>query len=87
MSLNRRDLDLGERGGFEAAWASEQMMPDLLEPEAYRNLAKAHLNRVYRERHGRNAPKISLNLASHQLLDDLVGWSKLNYPPPERANR
>jgi hypothetical protein len=79
VRLDRSDLDLAERGGFEARWADRETHDlEALEPEAYRSLVKAHLAEVYRLREGRGPPGITLNLASHQFIDDLIGWSKLN---------
>ncbi len=78
VKLDRHGLGLGERGGFEARWAEEE--GEGLGLEAYRAVVKAHLKEVYREREGGEPGKITLNLASHQLVDDLVGWSKLNIP-------
>ena len=77
VELERSGMDLGRRGGFDAQWAKTET--DALSPEVYRNLAKAHLTEVYREQEGGEPPNIALNLASHQLLDDLIGWTKLNY--------
>ena len=82
--LDRRGLALDARGGFKARWAdaqeqqSEALQPEALQPEAYRALVKDHLNAVYNTLRQRDAPTVSLNLASHQLIDDLIGWSKLN---------
>jgi len=75
-------MDLGRRGGFEAQW--EMTEKDMLSPEEYRKRAKAHLKDVYRLQEGSEPPNITLNLASHQLLDDLIGWTKLNYHSLER---
>lgn len=79
VALERRGLALSERGGFEARWAEGQGGADFLEPDAFRLAARALLSEAYREREGREAPATALNLASHQLLEDLVGWSKLNW--------
>lgn len=78
VRLERNDKNLGQRGGFEAQWADAER--DTLSTEAYRQLAKAHLKDVYKQNEGGEPSPITLNLASHQLLDDLIGWSKLNYP-------
>ncbi|UCH24336.1 MAG: hypothetical protein JSV66_10285 [Trueperaceae bacterium] len=79
VRLDRSELNLAERGGFEACWAGEETNDlEVLEVDAYRSLVKAHLAEVYRLREGQDPPGITLNLASHQLIDDLVGWSKLN---------
>lgn len=83
VRLNRWGLELSDRGGFEAAWAGEgaegSAAGEELTLEAYRLLAKAHLREVYRGDHGREPPAIPLNLASHALADDLIGWTKLNH--------
>ena len=76
VTLDRRGLDLGERGGFEARWAEHEGEGVTL--EAYRDVVKVHLREVYRERTGSEPGGVTLNLASHQLIDDLVGWSRLN---------
>ena len=83
VNLNREDLDLGERGGFEARWAeAEELAADeVLEEDAYRKVVKTYLAKVYREQHGKEPGNITLNLASHQLIDDLNGWTKLNWRP------
>ena len=79
VTLDRRGLGLGERGGFEARWATSQDEPnEQLGLEAYRRVVKAHLKEVYLEGDKREPPTITLNLASHQLIDDLTGWTKLN---------
>ena len=75
VRLEREGLGLGERGGFEARWAQGE---EGLEPEAYREIVKAHMGNVYKRQNGRSPSKVPLNLASHQFMDDLVGWSKLN---------
>lgn len=81
VSLEREELDLGERGGFEARWAEDGDEHGVLGLEAYREVVKDHLAERYRRRHGRAPGGVSLNLASHQLLDDLTGWTKLNALP------
>jgi hypothetical protein len=86
VTLDRRGLALDARGGFEARWAddAEKQTHSAIQPEAYRAIVKEHLNAVYRTLRQRDAPTVSLNLASHQLVDDLIGWSKLNassHPP------
>ena len=83
VTLDRRGMGLGERGGFEAQWASQGENEQMLGLEAYRRIVKAHLKEVYLEEEKREPPKITLNLASHQLIDDITGWTKLNAPPPE----
>lgn len=77
VRLDRRELELSDRGGFEAEWAGSDS--GALTLEAYRLLAKSHLREAYRGRHGREPAAIPLNLASHALADDLVGWTRLNY--------
>lgn len=80
VTLDRRGLALDARGGFDARWAvaRDQKTHAAIQPEAYRALVKQHLNAVYKILRQRHAPTVSLNLASHQLIDDLIGWSKLN---------
>lgn len=81
VRLDRRGLSLGERGGFEARWADADESAELgpaLSPEAYRQVVKRHLSDVFRAQENDDPPKVTLNLASHQLIDDLIGWSKLN---------
>ena len=85
VTLNRTDLDLGERGGFEARWAEnydeDYDENEVLGLEAYRAVVKTYLAELYQTRHGRAPGTITLNLASHQLVDDLSGWAKLNARP------
>jgi hypothetical protein len=77
VKLNRAGLELSARGGFEAAWATEN--ETALSQDDYRGLVKEYLRDIYKKQTGKQSPSITLNLASHQLLDDLIGWSKLNY--------
>jgi hypothetical protein len=77
IHLNRDGLGLSDRGGFEARWTEDRA--DALTLEEYRNIIKKHLREVYKKQTGQEPPSITLNLASHQVLDDVVGWSKLNY--------
>lgn len=91
VRLERTSLDLGERGGFEARWAAaytgdadytgDYDENEVLGLEAYREVVKIYLAELYRHRHGRAPGTVALNLASHQLLDDLGGWAKLNARP------
>ena len=81
VTLDRTGLGLGRRGGFSAEWTAAS--DTSLTPEAYRREAKRHLQEVYRQQEKSNPPSVTLNLASHQLLDDLIGWTKLNYPPKQ----
>lgn len=80
VTLDRRGIGLGERGGFEARWALPEEVEEgeVLGLEPYRRVVKAHLQEVYLEEEKREPPGITLNLASHQLTDDLTGWTKLN---------
>ena len=79
VTLDRQGMGLGERGGFEARWASQEVNEqEVLGLEPYRRVVKAHLKEVYLEEEKREPPGITLNLASHQLIDDIVGWTKLN---------
>lgn len=77
VRLERQGLGLSERGGFEVKWASG--CGDALSEETYRTLIKTHLREVYVMQEQAEPSSITLNLASHQLLDDLKGWTKLNY--------
>ncbi|ADI13968.1 hypothetical protein [Truepera radiovictrix] len=83
VTLSRRGLGLGDRGGFEARWAGddERQGGEVLGLEPFRERVKVHLQAVYRAQHGRDPGAVALNLASHQLVDDLVGWSRLNWRP------
>ena len=80
VELERSTLGLGERGGFEASWADDEAEPSI-SAEDYRKLVKIYLAETYVAQNGRAPSKVTLNLASHQLLDDLIGWSKLNAAP------
>ena len=94
--LERRGLRLEDRGGFEACWLPEQpgQAPEAdavlaaLDTEAFRLQVKDYLRELYRQAEGRDPSPITLNLASHQLLEDVIGWSKLNTQlrPREDAN-
>jgi hypothetical protein len=77
VQLNRQGLELADRGGFEVRWAEDEV--NVLTPEDYRSIVKQHLREVYKRQTGQEPPSITLNLSSHQILDDVVGWSKLNY--------
>jgi hypothetical protein len=77
VKLNRHGLDLADRGGFDVTWASTET--SALSQEDYRAIVKEHLREVYKLQTGQEPPNITLNLASHQVIDDVVGWSKLNY--------
>ena len=77
VSLNRQGLGLAERGGFNAEWAVENI--NVLDKASYQTIAKKHLKAVYLQQEKIAPPKITLNLASHQLMDDIEGWTKLNY--------
>lgn len=81
VKLGRSELDLDERGGFTAHWTEAE--GEVLSLEAYRLIVKAYLAELYRARHGRKPGSVTLNLASHQLMDDLTGWTKLNWQPPK----
>lgn len=83
VTLEREALDLDERGGFVAAWADDTKGKDVLELDAYRQIVKTYLAELYRKKHDREPGNITLNLASHQLIDDLEGWTKLNWRPNE----
>jgi hypothetical protein len=77
VDLNRSSLELGDRGSFTAQWAEDSS--DALTSEDYRIIVKNHLRSVCKKQTGQEPASITLNLASHQLIDDLIGWSKLNY--------
>jgi hypothetical protein len=79
--LGRWGLELDARGGFEARWAvaADEARLVVTPLEDYRVVTKEHLREVYRLQVGCEPAGIVLNLASHQLVDDLVGWTKLNY--------
>lgn len=77
VRLDRRGLGLGDRGGFEASWAEDETGEDL-DPEGFRQRVKEHLAAVCLVEQGREAPKVTLNLASHQLVEDVIGWTRLN---------
>jgi hypothetical protein len=81
VTLDRQGLDLGDRGGFEARWADESdtMRFQALDLETYQGVVKTHLRAVYEATHGTPPGRVALNLASHQLTDDLLGWTKLNW--------
>jgi hypothetical protein len=81
ITLDRQGLALDTRGGFEARWATEVGDADTASTEtleSYRAIIKVHMKEVYVALRQREPSTISLNLASHQLIDDVVGWSKLN---------
>lgn len=81
VTLEREGLALGDRGGFEARWVAGYDEADVLGLEAYRRVVKSYLAALYRAEHGRDPGGVTLNLASHQLIDDLTGWTKLNWRP------
>jgi hypothetical protein len=77
VKLNRQGLELSDRGGFEVRWSDN--VSNALILDDYRAVIKIHLKEVYKILTGQEPPSITLNLASHQIVDDIVGWSKLNY--------
>lgn len=80
VTLERTGLGLGDRGGFEAQWVeTSEGASSLLSLETFRERVKRYLKALYREQNGRDPGAVALNLASHQLVDDLVGWTKLNW--------
>ena len=83
VTLDRKGLALEERGGFSARWADAREIAEgePLELETYRKIVKTYLAEVYKTQNGREPGSVTLNLASHQLLDDLIGWTKLNWRP------
>ncbi|MEM7736648.1 MAG: hypothetical protein AAF267_12750 [Deinococcota bacterium] len=81
ITLDRQGLALEARGGFEARWMTEADEADTASTEtleSYRAIVKTHMQEVYVAMRQREPSTISLNLASHQLIDDVIGWSKLN---------
>ncbi len=86
VAVDRRGLALGARGGFDARWASGDAPPDPRDAsalperdrEAFRLEVRAHLRAVARLETGRSPTRPSLNLAAHQLVDDVEGWTRLN---------
>ncbi len=81
ITLDRQGLDLADRGGFDARWVETEWIETskAMSLEVYQALVKTYLNTLYQGKHRKDAPKVTLNLASHQLIDDIIGWSKLNY--------
>ncbi len=79
VTLERGALDLSDRGGFEARWVQSYAESEVVELEAYRRLVKTYLDELYQKRRGQVPGNVALNLASHQLIDDLTGWTKLNW--------
>lgn len=80
VTLDREGMNLDERGGFSAVWSANDR--EIVDLETYRGVVKTELAEQYRRLHGREPGALTLNLASHQLIDDLVGWTKLNWQPP-----
>ena len=82
VTLKRGALDLDERGGFSARWLEgDAETAEAMGLEDYRLLVRAYLQELYSKRHGRAPGNVVLNLASHQLIDDIAGWAKLNWRP------
>lgn len=80
VRVDRRGMATGDRGGFEARWADDPGEP--LERDAFRAEVKTHLRAVAEAEVGRTPTGPTLNLAAHQLVDDVEGWTHLN--PLER---
>lgn len=83
VTVDRRGVTLGSRGGFEAAWVTggERGLPAddrVRSLEEFRGRVLRHLDALYRAEGGAAASTAMLNLASHQLVDDLRGWAHLN---------
>lgn len=76
VTVDRRDVALGSRGGFDAAWVTGGN--PVLSLEEFRARVLRHLDVLYRAGGGAAASTAMLNLASHQLVDDLRGWARLN---------
>lgn len=85
ITLDREGLDLSERGGFAAQWADNYPENEVIGLDDYRRIVKAHLAELYKKQHGREAGTITVNLASHQFIDDLTGWTKLNWQSDKQA--
>ncbi len=81
VTLERQGLDLSDRGGFSAEWVDTYAEAEVLTLDDFRRLVKAQLEELYRAQHRSDPGSITLNLASHQLIDDLTGWTKLNWRP------
>jgi hypothetical protein len=75
--LNREGLQLSDRGGFEAVWLKDAH--DALDEATFHERVKAYLKALYEAEHQQKVPKATLNLATHQLIDDIIGWTRLNY--------
>jgi hypothetical protein len=56
VDLDRRGLQLGDRGGFVACWLSDAA--DTLDEASFREYVKAHLTAVYEAQAGQSAPKV-----------------------------
>ena len=80
VRLDRRGLGTGERGGFEARWAEPGEAGGALDRDAFHALVKTHLRAVAQAETGREPTGPTLNLAAHQLVDDVEGWTHLNAP-------
>lgn len=80
VRVDRRGLGLGDRGGFDARWDDGDDDGDgaPLTPEAFRLRLREHLRAIERRERDREAPRIALNLAAHQLIEDVGGWCRLN---------
>lgn len=78
VRVDRRAMGLGERGGFEAAWAGAAARETALTREAFRLRVRDHLAGAFRAAEGGEPPRVLLNLAAHRLVDDVEGWTHLN---------
>ncbi|MCA9839678.1 MAG: hypothetical protein KC422_22415 [Trueperaceae bacterium] len=75
IRLERTGLNLADRGGFEAEWVNKGLA---LSEESFLAIVKKYLKELYLQQQYKEPSAIMLNLAAHQLLDDLKGWCKLN---------
>ncbi len=77
VELDRKGLKLADRGGFNAHWVNEE--GQALSELEYLQKVKTYLEEIFFAQEMKPPSTITLNLAAHQLMDDLKGWSKLNY--------
>lgn len=77
VKLDRTGLELAQRGGFDAEWLETDTTA--FSTQDYREIVKAHLTEVYKAKENTEPSSITLNLASHQLIEDMTGWTKLNF--------
>jgi hypothetical protein len=75
--LDRKGLTLSDRGGFEAYWLEDA--ENALDEATFHERVRTYLQALYEAEHHQEIPKVTLNLATHQLIDDIIGWARLNY--------